>query len=123
MAGLTASLLDYLIVGRHAISIGDAIAVAIAIPGLCFPRLIELPYRVWNRAARRFAQIGTVAVAAVCYHGLFRLVRFWRLLAAARGRAGVALDSATRPGATGPRHHGDRTTATTMVGAVQSLGL
>jgi hypothetical protein len=67
VGGLLLSLLAALVTsGSFAWGIG--LAFVFALPGVLWPEMISLPYRVWNRLARDFARYASLLVMGICFY-------------------------------------------------------
>ena len=53
------------------VAMGGVAAVVLAVPGLLWPRLVSLPYRVWNKLAREFARYAGLWLMAICFYIIF----------------------------------------------------
>jgi hypothetical protein len=79
--GLMTAILLWIIQSAGWAVLGVIAAFILALPGLLYPRSIHLPYRIWNKAARTVAQVGTIFLQGVCFYIVFFAV----------GRAGSRL--------------------------------
>jgi hypothetical protein len=74
---------------------GAAVIVSVAALTLWFPRLLEWPYRAWNKAARLYASWATRCVTAVCFYVIVCAVGF--ATSASRRATSMPSVSAWRP--------------------------
>lgn len=80
---LLGSLLSLLVSFSWALC-GAGIAVVLALPGLLWPQMMVLPYRVWNRLAREVARFASLILMSTCFY----------IVLVAVGRAGSTLNLA-----------------------------
>jgi hypothetical protein len=86
---LTISLFCGLIVGilfwisqfPHWFVSGWMAASFVFLPGLLYPHKVFMPYKIWNKAARFVAHVGTIFLQSICFYVIFFAV----------GRAGSRL--------------------------------
>jgi hypothetical protein len=80
-SGVFVGLLSALLIAPAWIGTGVILAIAMAVPGLLWPRFVSQPYQAWNRLARYFARCARLALMGICYFVIFVAV----------GRAGSSL--------------------------------
>jgi hypothetical protein len=70
-AGVLFSALLAITWGWAWIAAAPAIAAGLVFPGWMWPRIIEYPYRAWNKLAREFVRFARFWVLAVSYYVIF----------------------------------------------------
>lgn len=101
--GLLAGFLAWLVAHAGpvaAVTIAGAILLAVAVPGLLFPYSVAWPYRGWNWAVRKFANVATRYVTAVCFWTVG--LAFARASESERFEASPSGPSAWKPRSTQP---------------------
>jgi hypothetical protein len=49
--------------------------VSFALLGLIYPRLMKVPYRIWNKSAKLYARFAQTYLMAICYYIIVTIVR------------------------------------------------
>lgn len=88
-SGLLIGALLSLLISPRWFGLGVILALTLALPGLIWPQVVSLPYRIWNRLARDFTHYARTLVLGICYYIIFAAV--------ARTGSSLRLASPTSP--------------------------
>ena len=55
--------------------VGVIAVLALLVPGVVWPRLVTLPYAIWNRLAREYSRAASLILTAICFYTVFAAVR------------------------------------------------
>jgi len=66
-AGVLIGVLWPLPLSVGSFGLGIILALTLALPGLLWPFLVSVPYRVWNKLAREFARWTRPLIIGICY--------------------------------------------------------
>ena len=53
---------------------GAIFAFVLFLPGMVYPQTLSLPYSIWNKIARYFASVASIALMGICFYIIFLAV-------------------------------------------------
>jgi len=73
--GLTVAVPLAVFVSAEWFGIGVLAALIIAVPGLLWPKVVDKPYRSWNRLALYYARVASLYVKLISFHFVIVMAR------------------------------------------------
>ncbi len=70
-AGISVAGIAWLARSPDWMFLGALVLSVIALPGFAQPRLLSLPYRIWNRMAREYSGAARLVLMGICFYTMF----------------------------------------------------
>jgi hypothetical protein len=91
MSGLVFGILAGLCIAPLWSVVGVLATCILAVPGLVWPQVVMLPYRLWNRLARDFVRCARMILTAICFCIIIVVGRLGSSMLVSRPSAGQSL--------------------------------